>query len=96
MSGRKAWNEKAPPKSIRAKGWRRSENAQAIPAILYPGLVSEADRRALAERTEPGKKAPAQAPLLADHQRGATSPLGGQAMPDPRWTRTPARSKSSA
>lgn len=65
--------------------WATKPRAAKWASVLFPHLTTEETRTemgALARGER--KKAPAQQPLLADHARGAVSPLGGVAEPSKR------------
>jgi hypothetical protein len=84
---RKEWNEKALPKRVAPKGWRKPENSRLIASVMFPNLATEQAQQEMVSRTERGKRAPAQQRLLKDHERGAVSPLGNVAQPDPRFAK---------
>jgi hypothetical protein len=66
---------------LRNQTWHQRPKISRLANILYPAHADEETRKEMAKlaATE-GKRSPYQAPLLDDRTRGATSPLGGQAV----------------
>jgi hypothetical protein len=64
----------------RRSDWHSQPRMSRLAAIVYPAQSSEATRREMAGLAGNERKKPPQGPtLISDRQRGAVSPLGGQA-----------------
>jgi hypothetical protein len=65
---------------LRERTWSELSRQERVASVLYPQMAEETRRKEMTEiSAKNGKKAPYQEPLLSGQQRGAVSPLGGQA-----------------
>jgi hypothetical protein len=81
-----AWKPTAQSQLLHMKKAERYHEFKNLPkqsrqaSILYPSHVPKERRVAMAELTQEGKRPPRPQGRLSDATRGATSPLGGQAV----------------
>jgi hypothetical protein len=60
--------------------WQRKSRLEKLASVMYPNLATEGTRKQMAELARgEGKRAPGASKLLSSRERGAVSPLGGQA-----------------
>jgi hypothetical protein len=66
---------------LKERSWRDLSRDDKAANVMYPGLAEEARRKEMDQISRgEGRQSPTQRPsLLSDRERGAVSPLGGQA-----------------